>query len=202
MYRKIFGKPGFNCERGDNASVRSVRKSGGPSLRVSLYVWPIKYYHISRQWEAAHGSLIREYFFEGKHDNWIKKPPAYDFEAKLEKLPKPPLPLNDSCSAVKDLRFDCFPSGTVSEAGCRERGCCYQPATGSIPSCFYPQGYGSYVYKRLTINEKNISAELSANFVSPYPKQYTTIYLSIIFHNANMLQITVSFCLDLVLREI
>ena len=58
----------------------------------------------------------------------------------------------DTCDISDNQRFDCFPDNGASEETCKQRGCCWRPASTSeplkdkfgvplnVPYCFYGTG--------------------------------------------------------------
>uniref|UniRef100_A0A146LXI0 Lysosomal alpha-glucosidase n=2 Tax=Lygus hesperus TaxID=30085 RepID=A0A146LXI0_LYGHE len=165
---------------------------GPDAYHIRLHVtWPsFSWWTMMKKWEAIHGPYVREYFYAEQYGKYLM-PEALPFDPSQD-LPNPHPPSADACAAIKELRFDCFPQGTVSQTECVNRGCCYQESTGPIPSCFYPAGYASYNYTNILFNDDNITAELTASFKSPYPKQYAKVYLSIVYLRPDVVGITYS----------
>ncbi|KAF6198447.1 hypothetical protein GE061_008195 [Apolygus lucorum] len=167
---------------------------GPEAYHIRIHIaWPsFSWLSMMKKWEAIHGPYVREYFYAEQYEKYLL-PEAFPYDPEMtQSLPNPPPASAEACSAVKDLRFDCFPQGIVSQAECVNRGCCYQASTGPIPSCFYPAGYASYNYSNVVFSDDNITAELTASFKSPYPKQYVKVHLSIVYLRPNVLGVLYS----------
>ncbi|XP_021379413.1 lysosomal alpha-glucosidase-like [Mizuhopecten yessoensis] len=111
--------------------------------------------------------------------------------------------VKDSCSNFKDSeKFDCDPEGSVSEAKCQARGCCWHPQVKppshpvrglplGVPWCFYPDGYPGYIVDSVDYRPTGVRVQISRKTNSYYSDDIKTAVMDVTYRSDQTLRIKI-----------
>lgn len=107
----------------------------------------------------------------------------------------------DECSVITDLdKFDCFPEDGATKESCEARGCCWNASQKkarlpplSVPYCFYPVNYPSYVFYNVTQTSFGFKALLKkpTHSFSPYRGDVQYLEMDVFFLSFELLRVKI-----------
>lgn len=88
-------------------------------------------------------------------------------------------------------RFDCMPRNANAQ-DCTKRGCIWDETVQNVPYCFYPDKYGTYSNKNVTMGNGKITAYMQRKLKSPYPEDVDLLVFEACAETSNRLHIKIT----------